>query len=100
MVYWIAKAYRRQGIGTDAEKALIHYLFNYYNQCIGLVTHMAKKENIASQKSPPRIGMKQTTRPHDTWAYEGEKEETITWVLTQQQWSKLYGQEKPIDRFV
>ena len=38
--------------------------------------------------------MEQTTRPYDTWPYPEKKEESITWVLTQQQWSKLHGQEK------
>ena len=87
---WITKVYRGKGIATDAEKALIHYLFTYHFPMIKLVARVVEKSNLESQRMGPKLGMCKTKRPHDDWCYDLKKEITTTWILPQKKWHNSY----------
>ena len=98
MMVWVAKAYRHQGIGLDAEKALIHHLFTHYFPLIGLISHVALISNMASQQLAIRLGARKTQRPHERWCYSEQKEATITMTLTYPRWLRLYAGARPSEK--
>ncbi|NJL09918.1 MAG: GNAT family N-acetyltransferase [Calothrix sp. SM1_7_51] len=56
LVYAVVKAYRNQGIATEAAKASIKYGFEELNA--ERIVALAAPQNIASQKVMEKVGMK------------------------------------------